>query len=372
MHRLRFPDAVRFYLFPGRPVLYHSIIPPDAAIPRRTLSESAVPNPDKIRLVKDHNRSSIVFSIARSGGRIYTGTSDFKVLGGELTDAKFEPKELYAHDSYVTSVVAAGDLLISGSYDCSLIWFDTKTNARVRKIDGAHAKWIRHLALSPDGKKLASVGDDMVCRVWDVATGKKLLELRGHEEKTPTHYLSMLYAVAWSADGKRIATGDKVGHIVVWDSETGASVGTMETPVMYTWDPTARRHSIGGIRSLAFSPDGKLLAVVALGWRGNIDHLEGNARVEIMNVADGTRYHEFPDSKFKGLVNDLKFHPSGDWLVGVGGAGDGCILFFDVKGKKLIRAEKAGVHLHALLLDDTGDTLWTAGHNRVSMYSLKG
>ena len=65
----------------------------------------------------------------------------------------------------------------------------------------------------------------------------------------------------------------KVGHVAIWDLATAAKVGEVETPIMYTWDPRQRRHSIGGIRSLAFSPDSKQLAIGGIGKIGNIDHL---------------------------------------------------------------------------------------------------
>ncbi len=96
----------------------------------------------------------------------------------------------------------------------------------------------------------------------------------------------MLYAVAISSDGRRLATGDKVGHIVIWDLESGRSLATLEAPELYTWDPVQRRHSIGGIRSLAFSPDGKTLAAGGSGKISNIDHLDGKALVEIFDLAE--------------------------------------------------------------------------------------
>ena len=144
----------------------------------------------------------------------------------------------------MTGVALAGKTLVSGSYDCKLIWWDTKKNKEIRSIE-AHSKWIRKVRVSPDGKLFASVADDMVCRVWDAETGKKVHELRGHQEKTPNHFNSMLYAVAFSPDGKYLATGDKVGHIVVWDVAKGTQLAAMEAPIMYTWDPSARLHSIG-------------------------------------------------------------------------------------------------------------------------------
>src|SRR5436853_159524 len=136
-----------------------------------------------------------------------------------------------------------------------------------------------------------SVADDMVGRIWEAATGKLLHELRAHAEMTPHHYPSMLHSCAISGDDKFVATVDKVGRIIVWDAQTGAKVTEMAAPEMYTWDPVQRRHSIGGPRSLAFSPDGSLLAVGGIGTIGNIDHLEGKARVEVLDWNAAKRHH---------------------------------------------------------------------------------
>lgn len=330
-------------------------------------------NIDKLKSVKDISRPSIVFSIARqpNSSRLFLGCSDFKVYDFDLTLPNPQPKELGAHASYVTSVALAGKFLVSGSYDGRLIWWDTGKNEQVRAVD-AHSKWIRRVVATRDGKTIASVADDMVCRLWDVESGKQIRELRGHQEKTPHHYLSMLYACAISPDGKQIATGDKVGHVVIWELETGKQLTTLETPVMYTWDPTQRRHSIGGIRSLAFSPDGKLLAVGGMGKVGNIDHLEGKARVEVFDWQKGERTYEFPGEKFNGLVEHLEFHPQGDWLLGAGGAGDGFLMFFDLPQKKVLRQEKVAMHVHDLTINEAVDTIYVAGHNKISIFEMKG
>src|SRR4030095_16725963 len=99
-----------------------------------------------------------------------------------------------------------------------------------------------------------------------------------------------------------LATADKVGHVVVWDAATGAELAAVEAPVMYTWDPVQRLHSIGGVRSLAFSPDGTLLAVGGTGKIGNIDHLEAKARVEVFDWRAGKQIAEFVSDK-QGIVN---------------------------------------------------------------------
>ncbi|MBY0456811.1 MAG: hypothetical protein K2V38_05705, partial [Gemmataceae bacterium] len=265
----------------------------------------------------------------------------------------------------------AGTTLVSGGYDGKLTWFDTDAGKVIRTHD-AHAKWIRKVIGSPDGKLLASVADDMICKVWDAKTGKEVHALKGHKEKTPNDFGSMLYAVAFSADGKLLATGDKVGHVVVWDVETGKELGTCEAPVMYTWDKVQRLHSIGGIRSLAFSPDGKQLAVGGMGKVGNIDHLEGKARVEVFDWKAGKQVAEFPGDKFSGLVNRLAWAPDSSWLLGAGGAGEGFLLFYDVAAKKTLRQEKAPMHVHDFAIADAADLVTCVGHNRVVVYALSG
>lgn len=333
----------------------------------------AAANLDKLKSVKDLSRSCVVFSVARqpNSERLFLGCSDFKVYDLDLTQPKPEPKELGAHASYVTSVTLAGKALVSGGYDGQLIWWDTEKREQVRSVE-AHQKWIRRVVATRDGKIVASVADDMACRLWDAESGKQIRELRGHQEKTPHHYLSMLYALAISPDGKQLATADKVGHIVVWELETGKQLTTLEAPVMYTWDPTQRRHSIGGIRSLTFSPDGKLLAVGGMGKVGNIDHLEGKARVEVFDWQKGERTHEFPGDKFNGLVERLEFHPQGDWLLGAGGAGDGFLMFFDLAQKKVLRQDKVPMHVHDLTTNEAVDTLYVVGHNKIILFEMKG
>jgi WD40 repeat protein len=213
----------------------------------------------------------------------------------------------------------------------------------------------------------------MVCRLWDIASGRLIHELRGHAELTPTHFPSMLFALAVSRDGRLLATGDKVGHIIVWDVDSGQSLATLEAPELYTWDAVQRRHSIGGIRSLTFSPDGNLLAAGGSGKISNIDHLDGKATVEIFDWRKGERTHRFASDKFKGLVERLEYHPSGEWLLAGGGTDkDGFLMFFDVAAKKTLAQEKTPMYLHDLAMNETGDSIYTAGHKRVVLFSMSG
>ena len=329
-------------------------------------------NPEKLKSVKDFSNKNIFFAVARTPqGRTFVGSSDFKVSEIDLTVAKPELKEIGAHESYVTGLALAGNVIVSGGYDGKLHWWDIDKKTKIRTID-AHSRWIRDVKASRDGSFVVSVADDMVGKIWDAKSGKLRHELRGHEAITPTHFGSMLFAAAISPDGTHVATGDKVGHIVVWNAETGAKETELETPGMYTWDPVQRRHSIGGIRSLAFSPDGALLAVGGIGKIGNIDHLEGKARIEVFEWKSGKRHWEFPGDKFNGLINCLEFHPKNEWLLGVGGANDGLMIFFDVAAKKTLKQDKLPMHVHRAVLHPEGDGFVAVGHGRLAMYEMKG
>ena len=209
---------------------------------------------------------------------------------------------------------------------------------------------------------------------WSAALGRRrpassIHELRGHKEKTPNHFRSMLYAVAFSPDGKLLATGDKVGHVVVWDVETGKQVGHAKHRSC-----TPGTRCSGCTRSAAsvrwrFRPDGKQLAVGGIGKIGNIDHLEAKARVEVFDWKAGKPIAEFVSDK-QGIVNRLEWSPCGSWLLGAGGAGEGFLLFHDVAGKKTLRQEKLPMHTHDFHLTDDCRELVCVGHNRITRHAL--
>jgi WD40 repeat protein len=329
------------------------------------------PNPETLKQVKDFNRPATVFAVAPvpKSEKAYLASQDFKVYEADFAAAKFEPKELYAHGSYVTGVALAGKTLVSGSYDGKLMWWDTAAGKLLRTTD-AHAKWIRKVIASPDGSLIASVADDMVCKLWDAASGKLVKELRGHKEKTPQGFGSMLYTCAFSNDGKLLATADKVAHVIVWDVAKGVEVGACDAPIMYTWDQVQRLHSIGGARAVAFSPDGKELAVGGTGKIGNIDHLEAKARIEVFDWAKGKQVGEFPGDKHQGIVNKLAWSADGAWILGAGGAGEGFLTFLDGKTKKPVKQEKAGMHVHDFALSADEKSLVAVGHNKIVTYKL--
>lgn len=330
-------------------------------------------DPKRLKRATQWNSQDILFGIARlpETDRLIVGSSDFGVYefdaGAEAPERI--PFEGDGHTSYVTGVALVGEQLVSCSYDGRLVWWNVADRAAIRSID-AHAKWIRRVIVTPGDDRVISIADDMQIKVWNAADGELVAAISDHAPLTPHNYPSMLYAATASADGKWLATGDKTGHVVIWDAASLEKVGELETPVMYTWDPRQRRHSIGGVRSVAFSPDGTRLAVGGIGTIGNIDHLGGPSRVEIFDWQSGERVFELEDEERKGLVEQIVWAPDASWILCGGGDHKGFLKFYDMESGDLIHQDGGDGHVHGLVVDENWTTIFTACHQRIEKWTI--
>ncbi|MCS6852702.1 MAG: hypothetical protein NZ700_16215 [Gemmataceae bacterium] len=344
-------------------------------------------DPGKIKPGWTRSQGTTFFALCVDGAsrKIWAGGDDGAIA---VFDGANPPKEPIArwtrHENYVSGVVlarlAAGPVIISGSYDRQLIWWNAESGEVIRTVPG-HDGWVRRLALTPDGAHLVSVGDDMLVKVWDAETGRLVRSLSGHALQTPQGHVSALYAVALSGDGQWIASGDRVGNVRVWELGSGQLAQTFEVPTLYTYDPRQRKRSIGGIRGLTFSPDGNSLAVGGIGQVPNVDGLTGPVHVEVWDWRKPARRWAAGAEGHKGLVNDLVFHPCEPWLIGGGGGGDGGFLAFwkldpaptsDAQGKDAFTGRRVKVDgfVHALAWGAAGSELFSAGYRRLDIWPL--
>jgi len=156
-------------------------------------------DPTKLKAVKTVDRTGIYFGLARVPGtsRVVAGGSDAKVYSVDMAAEKPEWKEFgssagTSHEGYVTGVALAAGFVVTGAYDGNLIWWNSESIEPVRKV-AAHAKWVRGVTASRDGRFIASVADDMLCKIWNAQTGEIIHVLAGHQPLTPHHYPSMLF-----------------------------------------------------------------------------------------------------------------------------------------------------------------------------------
>lgn len=126
-----------------------------------------------------------------------------------------------------------GKIIASRSGGSIKLW-DINTGKLLRTL-GAHSQSVNAIAISPDGKTLASGSDDRTIKIWDLNTGELLRTLAGHAYAVT--------AVAISPDSKTLASGNG-RTIKLWNLHTGKPLHTLE------------EHS-GWVDFVAFSPDGK-------------------------------------------------------------------------------------------------------------------
>ncbi|MBD2169496.1 ribosome assembly protein 4 [Calothrix membranacea FACHB-236] len=207
-----------------------------------------------------------------------------------------ELQTLSDHNSSVNSVTFSpdGQQLASGSDDNTIKLWDVSTGKVIQTlpplqeatptesyIDSGHQDSVTSIAFSSDGKKLASGSEDKTIKLWDISTGQLLQTFSGHGDVIKT--------IALSSDGQKLASGSKDKTIKLWDVSTGQLLQTFSG------------HG-DVVNSVALSSDGQKLA------SGSKDKT-----IKLWDVSTGKLLQTL--SVHRDAVNSVAFSPDGQHLA---------------------------------------------------------
>jgi Flp pilus assembly protein TadD len=107
-----------------------------------------------------------------------------------------------------------------------------------------HTKRVKTLTFSPDGRTLASAGEDQTIKLWDLATGQERATLLGHNNS--------VNALTFTQDGRTLASGDQHGFIKFWDAAADGAAEVLDRRLIYHGSAVKREEERGNWFAAAF------------------------------------------------------------------------------------------------------------------------
>ncbi len=147
---------------------------------------------------------------------------------------------LQGHDNSVLSIAISpdGKTIASSGDDRKIKLWNLATGKLISSLN-AYSKQVNAVVISPDGKTLVSGSDDNTIKIWNLATGKQIRTLTGHSDSVHT--------LAISLDSQTLVSGSDDNTIKIWDLATGEEIRTLVGHTFW-------------VRSVAISPDAVILA----------------------------------------------------------------------------------------------------------------
>jgi WD40 repeat protein len=227
-----------------------------------------------------------------------------------------------------------GRRIITGGEDSTIKIWDVQSGAEIMTLRGHEDEdWncIQSVAFSPDDKKIVSGSGDETIKLWDAQSGNVMATLRGHQD--------WVNSVAFSPDGKRIVSGSDDTNIKVWDSQTFVEVMTL------------RGHQ-GSIQSVAFSPDGRRIVSIAI-----------DDTIRVWDAKTGVELLTIPLlAKAKMNAHSVAFSPDSKRIVS--GDSDGTMKVWDAEtGKCLINMTGHNGGVWSVTFSGDGELIASGGED---------
>jgi WD40 repeat protein len=260
-----------------------------------------------------HRAPVRALALSSDGKRLLSGSDDATAKTWETASGR-ELTMLSGHDRPILGVAFSpdGQHVATASQDGTARVWDWESRTTLLTLEHPFRQWPLAVAYSTEGMHLATAGSDGIVRVWDSATGEELYSWPAHTQAVtslafspsdrrlltgshdgtariwdlndvshgpvhtlevarpgqpgvanpPRRYNTRVYGVAYSPDGKRVATCGEDMIVHVWDAITGAELATFSGHKSAVW-------------GIAFSPNGKHLASASSDRTARVWDLDG-------------------------------------------------------------------------------------------------